>query len=648
MGRFSSVQYQKRRPSMTSPYSFEQPVSQFAPLLSPTHQSPPPAVDAQLEYAHLSGPTLDQISISPPTRPAPPASAQHVSQALQEQNIVPPENRTGLPDALKTGVECLSGFSLDDVRVHYNSSKPAEVEALAYAQGSEIYMGPGQEQYLAHEAWHVVQQKQGRVEPTLQMKGVAINDDVGLEREASVMGKRAVSGQSMGAMPSNNAHLTPESEPHHITQSFEPPMQLFYDPDELKRDGPNLGDALLYIQQKGQDILKNYQIIYQQNEWGNKSITGGLKRHGEIIRNIRAEPGLPGTINRQYEKDDILEIIQNLNILEQETQTWTIVNREPAFNQENAHDIKIGTEFTFSNRHLQTVRVGEGSEEKAEPFITRWTDYVRRRAPRPNVGPAAGAKSRYAQTFSYMIGDNNNTPWSWTLDVDEGCLETQTQPSTLPELTTDPIIKRIISEHIFAGAREVDLAPDPTASGGGGHISIDAETAFGKSAEAFLEFCSHLQKSYGGWQEYFQDEDRLNAPWLVEMESTKGKKPLERFNASITDFLTQVGEGNMDLGKAVQEIKKFNQTLINLEVEKMREDPRNRERVQNVAHNPDHYQAVNIEHMSEDAGRARLELRRIPAQENPAKLKNDINFIFELISRTRDVVAKRQQARMHR
>jgi uncharacterized protein DUF4157 len=190
MGRVSSLQYQKRRPSMTSPYSFEQPVSQFASLLSPTHQSPPPAVDAQIEQAHLLGPTLDQISVSSPARPAPAISAQHVSQSLQERNIAPPENHTGLPDALKAGIECLSGFSLDDVRVHYNSSKPAEVDALAYTQGEEIYMGSGQEQHLAHEAWHVVQQMQGRVKPALQMKGMVINNDSGLEREADVMGEK--------------------------------------------------------------------------------------------------------------------------------------------------------------------------------------------------------------------------------------------------------------------------------------------------------------------------------------------------------------------------------------------------------------------------------------------------------------------------
>ncbi|GAL35435.1 translation initiation factor 2 [Vibrio maritimus] len=82
---------------------------------------------------------------------------------------------------------------MDDVKVHYNSSKPAQLQAHAYAQGSNIHIGPGQEKHLAHEAWHVVQQKQGRVKPTMQMKGkVNINDDASLEREADVMGAKAL------------------------------------------------------------------------------------------------------------------------------------------------------------------------------------------------------------------------------------------------------------------------------------------------------------------------------------------------------------------------------------------------------------------------------------------------------------------------
>lgn len=105
-------------------------------------------------------------------------------------------NRTGLPDELKAGVERLSGLSMDDVRVHYGSDKPAQLNALAYAQGTDIHLAPGQEEHLPHEAWHVVQQAQGRVRPTLQMKDAIINDDSALEREADAMGEHAIQGKA--------------------------------------------------------------------------------------------------------------------------------------------------------------------------------------------------------------------------------------------------------------------------------------------------------------------------------------------------------------------------------------------------------------------------------------------------------------------
>jgi len=113
--------------------------------------------------------------------------------AQKEQPIQKKENNTGLPDNLKSGIENISGYSMNDVKVHYNSAKPAQLNAHAYAQGTDIHLGSGQEKHLPHEAWHVVQQKQGRVKATKQMKGtVAINDDAGLEKEADVMGAKAL------------------------------------------------------------------------------------------------------------------------------------------------------------------------------------------------------------------------------------------------------------------------------------------------------------------------------------------------------------------------------------------------------------------------------------------------------------------------
>lgn len=120
--------------------------------------------------------------------------ADMANNAAQREEI-PRPNNTGMPDNLKSGIESLSGFSMDDVRVHYNSSKPATVQALAYTQGTDIHVAPGQEKHLPHEAWHVVQQMAGRVSPTTNINGMPVNDNAGLEHEADVMGERA-KGQS--------------------------------------------------------------------------------------------------------------------------------------------------------------------------------------------------------------------------------------------------------------------------------------------------------------------------------------------------------------------------------------------------------------------------------------------------------------------
>lgn len=87
-------------------------------------------------------------------------------------------NNTGLPDNLKSGIENLAGFALDDVKVHFSSDKPAQLNAFAFAQGTNIHIAPGQEKHLPHEAWHVVQQKKSTVKPksSKKLKKEASND----------------------------------------------------------------------------------------------------------------------------------------------------------------------------------------------------------------------------------------------------------------------------------------------------------------------------------------------------------------------------------------------------------------------------------------------------------------------------------------
>ena len=55
--------------------------------------------------------------------------------------------------------------------MHRNSDKPTQLHAQAYAQGSDIHLGPGQEKYLPYKLGHVLQQKENSVKPTVQIKG---------------------------------------------------------------------------------------------------------------------------------------------------------------------------------------------------------------------------------------------------------------------------------------------------------------------------------------------------------------------------------------------------------------------------------------------------------------------------------------------
>lgn len=146
-----------------------------------------PPVQAKLAGGSAGdGPENEDAASSKGTGEKAPAFRQVQPEAHRQE-----PNRTGMPDRLKAGIETLSGIDMSDVRVHANSALPAQLNALAYTQGNQIYMGPGQERHLPHEAWHVVQQAQGRVRATRPLKGLRLNDHAGLEAEASTMSARA-------------------------------------------------------------------------------------------------------------------------------------------------------------------------------------------------------------------------------------------------------------------------------------------------------------------------------------------------------------------------------------------------------------------------------------------------------------------------
>jgi hypothetical protein len=114
-------------------------------------------------------------------------------------------NSTGMPNAVKSKMEGAFNTDFSDVKIHTNSEQSKQLGALAFTQGSDVHFSSGQynpdtqsgQELLGHELTHVVQQRQGRVQPTKQGKGMSINDSPVLENEADVMGKKASQGEAM-------------------------------------------------------------------------------------------------------------------------------------------------------------------------------------------------------------------------------------------------------------------------------------------------------------------------------------------------------------------------------------------------------------------------------------------------------------------
>lgn len=102
---------------------------------------------------------------------------------------------------IQAKMENAFGQSFHDVNVHTDSKKASDIGARAYTQGKDIHFAPGQynpkstagQELIGHELTHVVQQQKSNVKPSIQAKGVLINDDQKLESEADAMGKKAAS-----------------------------------------------------------------------------------------------------------------------------------------------------------------------------------------------------------------------------------------------------------------------------------------------------------------------------------------------------------------------------------------------------------------------------------------------------------------------
>ncbi|GGE72669.1 DNA/RNA non-specific endonuclease [Massilia psychrophila] len=171
----------------------------------------------------------------------------------------------------------------------YNSSQPAQLNAHAYAQGTDIHIAPGQEQHLPHEVWHVVQQAQGRVRPTVQMAGVAINDEGGLEREADAMGRRAATGAAIRQQIDGMDLVGPSLPAGHVTQAY----RITYGP---LHNGSGT-DMHVYIDGKNDaDLGKGSAPSVTPHWWpaagtSNRSYLSQYAVQGHLLNNLLGGPG---------------------------------------------------------------------------------------------------------------------------------------------------------------------------------------------------------------------------------------------------------------------------------------------------------------------------------------------------------------------
>ncbi|MFC5470277.1 DUF4157 domain-containing protein [Cohnella suwonensis] len=114
--------------------------------------------------------------LAPTKRPSH-TSAAHAAHALPTPGATPsPSQMLGMQahvgnqaalgmarsaSALPSFDKIQSAFGDGNASVHRDADAAASIGAQAYAQGTDIHVGPGQEKHLPHEAWHVVQQKKG-------------------------------------------------------------------------------------------------------------------------------------------------------------------------------------------------------------------------------------------------------------------------------------------------------------------------------------------------------------------------------------------------------------------------------------------------------------------------------------------------------
>jgi hypothetical protein len=242
-------------------------------------------------------------SLTPPSSKGVPAQRKGKSVFYLGKSVTPPDSHpvqqksdskteVQVPTKVQRKMEGAFGSSFSNVKVYKDSAQAKTIGAQAFTQGNEVHFAQGKfdpnsskgQELLGHELTHVEQQRAGRVSPTTQAKGIAINNDPSLEREADVMGAKAARGEKVSS----------ESKPTQMKTAGKAPIQASMW-SKIKKGAKKVGGA----------IVKGAKKVGGAYIKGAKAIGKGLKAAGKWLKDkkeIIAWIGkAAGTVKAVYE-----------------------------------------------------------------------------------------------------------------------------------------------------------------------------------------------------------------------------------------------------------------------------------------------------------------------------------------------------------
>ena len=324
--------------------------------------------------------------------------------------------------------------------------------------------------------------------------------------------------------------------------------------------------------------------------------------------------------------------------------------------------VLIGTEFTF---HHKDFRFDLNDLEKNNPgkgidignrIIADWTgnlirtygykkslSHLKVTATDTGKGKKKFENAAYsAVEIEFCIEDTVQEKvvnWKVNFDLDPVCIELQTQPMPYQFFQDYGFcIDELLFHHISAYGLTADK--DST-TGGGGHISLDAKTAFSENAIYLRNFLvlyscevkrealksaltekqkKQLTKSFlteSQRQLLIASKDVVNAPFLFE--------PINEW-APFRNFVSafdRSSEESMNIIRFVQGMHSDVYVNVTDELEHLLGGAS-----KVTAEDKQHYQAVNLEHIGDQG---RIEMRRFDAQENVGELLEQLDTLFEIL-----------------